>query len=141
MPKATITIGISASGKTTWAKKEAIQTGAFNLNRDDLRFSLTGHDDWSTYKFTKVVENAITDIQFEAAKIAFAAGRDVILSDTNLNPHTRKDWVRKFNTIGFDVEIKVFDIPVEEAIRRDSLRPKSVGEDVIRSQYEKFTAQ
>ena len=47
--KATITVGISASGKTTWAKAHAQATGAIISNRDDLRFSNVGRSGLRTH--------------------------------------------------------------------------------------------
>lgn len=48
--KAIITVGISGSGKTTWAEQ---QEGFININRDDIRFDYFcgGVRDWKLYSF------------------------------------------------------------------------------------------
>lgn len=136
--KATITVGISASGKTTWAREEALKTGAIITNRDDLRFSLTGAKDWSQYKFNRKVENTISMLQIETMKLAVSYGNDLIIADTNLNRVRRLEWVDTLKKNGFTVEIKSFPVALEEALRRDSLRANGVGKHVIYRQWKQW---
>lgn len=133
--KATITVGISASGKTTWAREHAQETGAIITNRDDLRFSLTGAKDWSQYKFKKQTEGLITTIQKGIAAEAFEMGKEIIIADTNLNPATRHGWVEYLIGLGYCPHVKPFPITLEEALRRDSLRANGVGKDIIYRQW------
>lgn len=143
--EAIITVGVSASGKTTWAREYAKEHGAIVTNRDDLRFSLTGAKDWSEYKFNKHIEKAITNIQRSVASQAALLKRELIVADTNLNPATRDMWVEYLRMIGYNqIEIKAFPVTLEEAIRRDSLRANGVGKDVIYRQWKdwlKFTGR
>ena len=137
--KAIITVGISASGKTTWAKEYALKNkNTIISNRDDLRFSITGAKTWSEYKFHKQTESIITDIQTETMKIAAASGKDIIMSDTNLNKVYRDVLKAKLRYLGFEVEIKTFPIALEDACKRDSLRANGVGKDVIYKQYQQW---
>lgn len=134
--KAIITVGISASGKTTWAKT---QGHMLDINRDYIRFNhILPGSNWSTYKFTKAREKAVSE--FQLAKINHAAdfGLDVIISDTNLNPVHRARLIATLTDLGFTVEIKEFPISLEEAWRRDSIRENGVGHSVIYSQHQKW---
>jgi predicted kinase len=140
MLEAIITVGISASGKSTWAKAHAQATGAIISNRDDLRFSMTGANDWSEYKFRRPFELMITELQREQAQLAYAMERPFILADTNLNKQRRDAWIHSLlRQVGYEkVIIKWFDISLEEAIMRDSCRIRGVGAAVIRKQYEQW---
>jgi hypothetical protein len=66
------------------------------------------------------------------------------VDDTNLHPKHEvriREIVTEYNKTfqdNVEVEVKWFEISVEEAIRRDLNRPVSVGEKVIRQQYEQF---
>lgn len=138
MAKAIITVGISASGKTTFAKEYAQKHKAIISNRDDLRFSLTGAKDWSGYKFDKKLESAITEIQHRQFYEACVMKKDFILSDTNLDYDRRESWVGVFKNSGYDVEYQTFPITLEEAWKRDALRPNGVGRDVIYRQWKQW---
>lgn len=136
--KSTICVGISASGKTTWAKEQAKRTGAIISNRDDLRFSLTGAKDWSEYKFDKKIEGLISKQQYSLAYNTSELGKDLIIADTNLNPTIRERWQTDLAVLGYEVEIKPFPITLEEAWKRDSLRANGVGQSVIARQWQQW---
>lgn len=136
--KAIITVGISGSGKTTWARQHALKTKAILSNRDDLRFSLTGATNWSEYKFDKRVESAITEIQHRTFYEACKMKKDFILSDTNLNEEFRNMWAETFKSSGYDVEYQPFPITLEEAWKRDSLRVNGVGKEVLYKQWKQW---
>lgn len=138
MCKAIITVGISASGKTTFAKT-LVEEGWVDINRDWIRFHVVcPGTDWSNYKFTNKREQDVTSIQEEMMMDAFAKGQNVIISDTNLNPKVREGWVNHLADLGYEVEIKDFPITLEEAYKRDTLRANGVGRDVIYGQYKKW---
>lgn len=133
--KAWITVGISASGKTTWAKEQ----NAVDINRDWIRFNIiVPGSDWGNYKFNKSKENEVTKIQEQMVMQAVENRQDVIISDTNLNPVTLDKWKVLLSVLGYEVEIKEFPITLEEAYKRDSLRANGVGQNVIYSQYQKW---
>lgn len=133
--KAWITVGISASGKTTWAKEQ----NALDINRDWIRFNIIQPGaDWGSYKFNKTKENEVTKIQEQMVMDAFSRGDQIIISDTNLNSETREKWINSLTNLGYDVEIKEFDVTLETAYKRDSLRKNGVGQNVIYSQYQKW---
>lgn len=93
MAQLILTQGVPGSGKSTWATQRAKKSraGCVIVNRDDLRTMIVGGQ-LSNYKFNKKTEQTITKLQFEAAKLAVEAGKDVIVADTNLNPKTVAKW-------------------------------------------------
>lgn len=133
--KGYITVGIPASGKTTWAA----QLIAVDINRDWIRFNVVCPGaDWSTYKFNRKREDEVTEIQQKMLNEAYFNEKDVVISDTNLNEKTRNKWVETLENFGYEVEIVEFPITLEEAYKRDRLRPNGVGEAVIYSMYQKW---
>lgn len=137
MPKLTITVGVSASGKTTWVKSldEVEFFNTVNINKDDIRFNIIRPGGtWKTYN-PKGNEVIVTRLQVKLAESAASSWQRIIISDTNLNPRVRKFWKDFAHKYGYDFEIKEFPISLEEAIERDSKRENSVGEEVIRKQY------
>lgn len=138
MCKAIITVGISASGKTTFAKT-LVEQGWVDINRDWIRFNVVcPGTDWSNYKFTNKREQDVTVVQEDMVMDAFSKGQNIIISDTNLNPKIRNKWVQTLSDLGFEVEIKDFPVTLEEAYKRDTLRANGVGRDVIYTQYKKW---
>lgn len=136
--KAVITVGISASGKSTWAREYAKKNKAIISNRDDMRFSLTGSTGWGDYKFDKKIEAVITNQQHNLALVASKIGKDLIVADTNLNPVYRNVLQANLEDLGYEVEIKDFQITLDEAWKRDSLRGNGVGRDVIYKQWQQW---
>ena len=107
--KAIITVGISASGKSTFTQ-ELVKQGWQDVNRDDIRFKLfcNGVRDWNLYKFTKERENRVTREQEVMVDGAWMLGMNVVISDTNINDKTRNFWVNRLTDLDYDVEIKYF---------------------------------
>ena len=139
-----ITVGISASGKSTWADKKVQEDASkgitvVNINRDTIRFNdvLPGSD-WSTYKFTKAREQAVSEIALQQFNDAVAAEYDIIISDTNLNEVYRNAWVERGEENGYQVEIVDFPITLEEAWKRDAARVNGVGHNTIYQQYKQW---
>jgi predicted kinase len=134
--------GLPASGKSTFARKlVSKRPGVYKrINRDDLRAMLDeGHHSRDNERFALQVRDMLITA-------ALRNGKHVIVDDTNLNPlhepHIRelvRDYCQQTGE-QVRVEVKFFDVSVEEAIKRDLARPRSVGERVIRQIYEKYLA-
>jgi len=132
-----LTSGLVASGKTTWAKK-MVDTGKYNrVNKDDLRKMI--HNSIHTKKNEKLVLSIRDKIIIESIE----SGKSIIVDDTNLNP-VHEDSIRKMIADKYGdkikVDVKFFDVDVEEAILRDAKREKPVGENAIREMYNKYLA-
>lgn len=137
MKKAIFTVGVSASGKTTWAES---QVGYININRDDIRFQhiCNGIRSWRVYKFNKANEQKVNSIQTSMLSDAIVAGKDIIISDTNLNPKNYQWMYLQLENAGYDIEFKFFPISYEEALKRDAGRDNPVGQQVIARQFEQW---
>lgn len=134
--KLTITKGLPASGKTTWAKKQ----NAHRINKDDLR-AMLNNGIWSKHN-----EKHVIQVRDMLVRYFLMTDHDVIVDDTNLHPKHEQQLrtlVDDINDQGFNItfHIKDFtDVPLEECIKRDSKRPNYVGERVIRRMYNQFLA-
>lgn len=134
------TLGLPASGKTTFAREFVTKNpNTVRANLDDLRLLLHGPQ----AKFNKNRERAAVLAQNGIIRAALSDGRDVICDDTNLNPAARQRLVDLAAEFKADLRCHDFtDVPLSEVIRRDAARGqagnRSVGEDVIRGMYERW---
>ncbi|MBG0818751.1 AAA family ATPase [Planomonospora sp. ID82291] len=138
MSTLTITRGLSASGKTTWAKEWVAQDPGLRarVNRDTLRLMI--HDG----TFIKgVTEQQIIAARDATITVLLKQGADVVCDDTNLSQRTARDLARLAARAGagFDVH-DLTHVPLQECLRRDALRSNPVGEQVIRDQHRRFLA-
>lgn len=138
--KAIVCVGISASGKSTFAEALFTKSGYAEVNRDNVRFNhfCNGRRDWRLYKFTKANEKYVTEVCDRDIDTWASLGINIVCSDTNLNPKYRKALISKLEDLGYEVEIKEFPITLEEAWKRDDNRVGGVGRSVIYSQYLKW---
>lgn len=133
MKKVIICKGLPGSGKSTWAK-EQVQNSHCKIKRvskDDLR-AMFDNSKWSRNN-----EKFILDMRDQCIKNILMDGEHVIVDDTNLAPK-HEAHIRELVKGIAEVEVKFFDVDVEECIRRDSTREKKVGEKVIRDMYEQY---
>lgn len=136
--KAIVTVGISASGKTTFAK-EMEKEGYRDINRDWIRFNLVKPGaNWSSYKFNKTNEDQVTEIQGKMIMESWSNEQNIVISDTNLDSKLRTALIKKLRDIGYEVEIHSFPVTREVAFKRDNLRANGVGQDVIYRQIQKW---
>ena len=131
--KMIITVGVSASGKSTWANQ---QEGFEIICRDTIRGVLFPEYHNGNYKIKKAKENRVSEVTLNQWLIAVEQGSDVIIADTNLNPKYREMWKQRGEDGGYVVEFKDFPITLEEAWKRDQKRGVySVGREVISRQW------
>lgn len=139
--RAVLTVGVSASGKTTWAEKFCERTkGWVNINRDDIRFQkfTRGERNWSLYKFDQRKEAKVWEEVDKRIERSSEKDYNIIISDTNLSEKVRQKLTEKLEGLGYSVEIKEFDITLEKAWERDARRENGVGHDVIYRQYKQW---
>lgn len=130
----TITKGLPASGKTTWAKKMiAKNPGMYKrINKDDLRSMLDAG------KWSKENEKMVLRIRDMLILEALKDGKHVIIDDTNLH-HKHEQQIKELVKGKAQVKIKDFtDVSVDECVRRDLQRLEYVGEKTIRKMYKQF---
>lgn len=132
MLKVILTVGIPASSKTTWARKEIENDpdGTVRINRDDLRNMLFN------YHFSSSNEKMVTRISDYALSDAIKRGKNVILDNTNLNKRNFDDVCKMVKALNVEAMVmeKPFYVDLEEALRRDAARTGTaqVGEAVIK---------
>ena len=133
-----LTVGISNSGKSTWAKKYIESNPSTReVNRDDIRIDLFCGGDrskYGSYTFSNDTEFLVTKTAKASAAVAISKGLDVIISDTNLNAWVRSGWKKFAKDNDLEYEEVVFDTPFETCVRRNKLRDISIPNHVLHKQ-------
>ncbi|WP_434685961.1 AAA family ATPase [Pseudanabaena minima] len=130
------TIGLPASGKSTWAKAKVDKSpnAIKRVNKDELRAMLD-----NSYH-SKGNEKFVLNMQDLIIKSALEEGKHVIVDNTHLAP---KHEARIRELIKGLAVLEIVDfrhVPLETCIERDLKRFNSVGEKVIRDMYNQFIA-
>lgn len=128
-----MTLGLPGSGKSTRARKmvENDPRRMKRVNKDDLR-DMIHNGVWS-----RKTEKDIVKTQDALVTLWLNAGYSVIVDNTNFG------WEDHFCAIAADygVEFKMLDfteVPLEECVKRDLARSRSVGRDVIERMYNQY---
>lgn len=136
--------GIPGAGKTTWAKSQVEPKTIVRVNKDDIRRMLCPNDDNDKgYEWHPILERLVCEIQDGVMMAALAAGYDVIVDNTHINPgHVEQlEELEQYADGQFgDVALEIRDVEItpEEAIERDKVREHPVGEALIRDMYEQL---
>jgi predicted kinase len=141
MKKIIVTVGISGSGKSTFAHNEWLKKPLETvvINRDSIRnllFSFTDETISEYYKradLTKL-EKIVTKYEDTLINEALCEDKTVIVDAT----HLKKEFLERFKYWNVSIEYKYFDISIEDAIERDSKRNRSVGAGIIKRQYNQY---
>lgn len=140
-----LTVGLPASGKTTWAKNWVAQDPQHRLrvSRNEIRAMLGP----STI-ITNAREALVSVAESTIVRDALKRGYDVCIDTYHLNPKVKDKWEAYVNMVNnvlkVDRPLKMEYIhcntTVEECIMRDKLRvgDDQVGEDVIWRMYAKY---
>lgn len=134
--KAEILVGVSGSGKTTYA---LTMTDYAVVCRDDIRFGsvMPNARGWKDYVFSRENEDKVTYIHKATIDRCAMLGQDLIVADTNLSKKNRRKLIKYLQELGYEVEIVIINLPLKVCIERDSFRgTRSVGEGIIRQQWE-----
>lgn len=134
MAKLLMISGLPGSGKTTWAKEQVAKGSYVRINNDDLR-EMLHNGKWSNHN-----EKLINDAREFLIKRALDGGDSVIVDNLNLHPKHELELEKIAAYYNAKFEVKFFDTDVEECVRRDVGRAKSVGADVIRKWYNDYLA-
>ena len=128
-------VGLPASGKSTWAKDMCEGWGAVCVSSDAIRAELYG-------------DEAIQGKPAEVFKVAkdrivhwLNEGEDVILDATNMSSKRRIAMLRELKQRAkepFYAECQVFATPIEECVKRDAARSRTVGRSVIEAMSKQF---
>jgi predicted kinase len=125
-----LTIGIPASGKTTYALDiVSKQENTVRVCRDDIRFMIK-----NSPMLTSGGEKLVTTIVENTIKSAHANGWDIIVDQTNCNLQSFNKMMKFCRSIT-DVTLVTFDIKLEEALARNAQRDRQVPESVIKKMH------
>ena len=131
-----VTIGLPASGKTTWTNQFIDNHPDYiNINRDDIRLMMQGRKRYA--KFSKWREKVVTYTAAMMAQEALSNGKSVIISDTNQNLGRNTFWKGIADDYNATYREQLFtDIHYGECIDRDARREFPVGQRVITRMFE-----
>lgn len=119
MRKTKILVGVPGSGKSTVAR-DFVNKGYVQVERDLIRMELYGQ-----WYGGNIDEDRVTHVQIERARRAMLAGKDLIVSDTNINAETRNRWIRFCSSMGSEVAV----IHVGESLLLDDLIARNKNRD------------
>ena len=105
-----ITVGVSGSGKTTWANDLVFTSRLYEetvvkIERDEIRKTIVGY---KPHKMSKRVEKETTEIALKIFRMALESNLSVVISDTNLNESIRNEWIERGKENGYHIVIKTF---------------------------------
>jgi predicted kinase len=125
--------GLPASGKSTYAKELVSKDHNWvRVNKDDLRAMMNGG------VFSRKLEEQIVITERELVENALKIGKNVVVDDTNFNLAHERYFSQLARYYKAEFEVKFFDTPLEECIKRDNKRPNGVGEAVIYKMYDQY---
>lgn len=125
-----VMVGVSGSGKSTWANNLALVMGAVVVSSDAIRGELYGDESIQSdpAKVFEIVHSRVAS--------NLDSGITTIMDATNLSSKRRRALCEKFHN--HTCVAVVVPVTLEEAVRRDFLRDRHVGERVIRKQISQF---
>lgn len=134
----TITRGLPASGKTTYARAlVAADVNTVRVNRDDLRQNLFGAD-----RLAYEQEQIVTTAQRASVRALLESGRSVVVDDTHLRLRFARAWADLAQELGVEFKVVDLDTSPDECVKRDEGRfyggDRYVGEAVIRDLAKRF---
>jgi len=130
--KIVLLIGLQGSGKSTLAKKLKEENPSIVIvSKDAIRASKFPGEPWN-----KEQEELVREYWMSAITAAFKAGKTVIVDDAgNFSFKIQALLAAKFGSI--EPNCECCRVSLQECIRRDSLRKRSVGAEVIKNYAEK----
>ncbi len=127
------TVGIPASGKSTWAIHKAKYDNDYvRINRDDFRFMMKDEP-----VCDPKVEGIISKLVFASVDACLGKGLNVIVDQTHLKA-SYIEALAEHVKYKANFKVQLFDISLQKAIERDNLREKKVGEAVIRKMWKDY---
>ena len=140
MLKANIFVGVPGAGKST-AARQFVDQGYVQLERDLIRKELYG-----VWYGGKIDENKVTHVQVERARAALLAVKNIVISDTNINPKTRDEWIKFCSSMGAEVAVTHIgsNLLLDDLISRNKFRDdqtKIVPDAVVIRFYTEYREQ
>lgn len=140
MQKVILTLGLPASGKSTWTSEQIKkQPNKYKRINKDLLREMVDSGIWSRDN-EKIIIRTRDLLMLNYLDWGF----DVIIDDTNFGKHEthiRQLVNERASVTGDQVEVVIQDftnVPVEECIKRDEKRISRVGAKVIMDMYDRY---
>lgn len=133
-PILAVMIGISGSGKSTYANGLKTSLNAQLVETDAIRQELTGNaeDQSQNGRVFAIAKKRVTDY--------LSQGKNVIIDATSLNMRDRKDWIEIGKSNNAEVRAYFIDTPIDVCKMQNSKRARKVPEWVIDKQASKLHA-
>lgn len=135
-PKLLILVGVPGSGKSTFARYFIrTEDNWVRVNRDDFRLMQFGDTLMSPFyeeRITKMVEASVITL--------LKHHTNVIIDATNCSLRTLEDMIHAYTEYA-DISFKVFDLSVEELVKRCDKRCEQTGKFIPKSAIEKHVTQ
>jgi predicted kinase len=130
--KLAVMVGISGSGKSTFAHGLKTSLNAELVETDAIRVELTGTADDQTQngRVFQVAKKRVNDY--------LAQGKNAIIDATSLNPKERKDWINIGKANNAEVIAYFINVSPEVAKQRNNSRLRKVPDWVIDRQVSKL---
>ena len=128
MPKFYMMVGLSGSGKSTYAKK----LNAKIISSDAIRAEVFGDENDQTHNAQ------VFEILHKKVIECLKNGEDCVYDATNLSAKRRKGFLNSISYIGCEKICYVFATPYEIRVKQNLLRERKVPADIIKSQMKQF---
>jgi len=141
MKKIIVTVGMSNSGKSTFANT-TVQHNPDRyvvVNRDKIRELLFGYtettiSEYYTRNDVSAREKQVTRYEDTLINEALETGRIPIVDAT----HLRRAYLERFKYWNVEVEVIFFDVLLKEAQVRNESRLRQVPADILKKQYNQY---
>lgn len=116
--KVYLTVGIPASGKSSFVRKQIAQNGGVCISRDEVRFSMLKDED-SYFQN----ENAVFEEFVKRVQSAIDGPEDVYVDATHISLGSRRKILNRLNLDNVNEVIMLyFDVAADVAIERNATR-------------------
>lgn len=124
-PILAVMIGISGSGKSTYANGLKTSLNAQLVETDAIRVELTGNaeDQTQNARVFGLAKRRIDNI--------LSQGKNAIIDATSVSIRDRKDWIDIAKKNNAEVRAYFIDTPIDIAKQQNRKRERKVPEDVI----------
>ena len=140
--KLEILVGVSGSGKSTYAKKEFNKDvdNVLIVNRDSIRNLLFGYSDENIHEYYKrsdlnSLEKKVTAFEDTMVYEGIEMWKHIIVDATHLSIN----YLKRFSYWNTPTYVTIFNTEdIKTCFESDDKRTRKVGKDVISNQYKKF---
>lgn len=124
-PILAVMIGISGSGKSTYANGLKTSLKADLVETDAIREELTGDasDQSQNYKVFQVAKKRVNDL--------LSQGKNAIIDATSVSVRDRKDWIHIGKDNNAEVRAYFIDTPIDVCKSQNRKRQRRVPDEVI----------